>query len=174
MYLPKSKYSSTKYTNGKDYVTKDGKYYTGPYFITYNDKFYTGNKPSKNAKELRRLDDKLIFANFVGEHIQPTSKDFERGYIVRYFSQDTRTKEVIETKKQRHVGLSQYNYIESLNFKWDLTQPAYDIVKEDYVYSGSITRNKNITIEADKQMKGISLILKDPSEFVITNKNRIL
>ena len=166
MYLPKSKYSETKYTNGKEYVTEDGKYYTGPFFITYSGKFFTGNKPSKNARELRRLDVEIQKLQFTGEFIQTTEKDYEKGFIERYFSQDKRNKNVIETKKPKFLKLRQLPYVESLSLKWNLKQPAEDIVKGKYVYSGSVSKNKDLIEQAKKQMKGISLLLKSPSEFI--------
>lgn len=166
MYLPKSKYSNTKYTNGKEYVTEDGKYYTGPYFITYNGTFFTGNKPSKNAKELRRIDKEVQNLQFTSEFIQPTEKDYQKGFIERFFSQDKRNKNIIETKKSKFLKLRQLPYVESLSFKWNLAQPADDIVKGKYVYSGSISKNKNLIEQAENQMTGISLLLKSPSEFV--------
>lgn len=166
MYLPKSKYSNTKYTNGKEYVTEDGKYYTGAYFITYSGKFFTGNKPSNNVRELRRLDVEIQKLQFTGEFIQPTEKDYEKGFIERYFSQDKRNKNVIETKKPKFLKLRQLPYVESLSFKWNLAQPADDIIKGKYVYSGSVSKNKDLIEQAEKQMKGISLLLKSPSEFI--------
>jgi hypothetical protein len=166
MYLPKSKYSNTKYTNGKEYVTEDGKYYTGAYFITYSGKFFTGNKPSNNARELRRLDVEIQKLKFTGEFIQPTEKDYEKGFIERYFSQDKRNKNVIETKKSKFLKLRQLPYVESLSLKWNLKQPAEDIVKGKYVYSGSVSKNKNLIEQAENQMAGISFLLKSPSEFV--------
>ena len=75
-------------------------------------------------------------------------------------------KEFIETKKSKFLKLRQLPYVESLSLKWNLKQPAEDIVKGKYVYSGSISKNKDITQQAEKQMKVISLILKSPSEFI--------
>lgn len=166
MYLPKSKYSETKYTRGKEYVTKDGKFYTGAYFITYSGKFYTGAKPSKNARELMRLDEEALKIPFISEHIQPTAKDYEQGYIIRYFSQDKRNKNVIETGKKKYLQLSKLPYVEGISFKWYISQPAEDVKKGDYIFSGSISKNKSMLEQIGEDIKGILLLIKSPSEFV--------
>lgn len=169
MYLPKTKYSKPEYTRGDTYVLPSGKYYTGWYFETYDGRYFTGKVPSKTSELLQQENQSDAFTplnRFVNDLIIPSTKDYEAGYITRYYLQDKRNKSIIEVKQKKYQELIKRQYITGTHIKWNLSKPAENKNVGPYVYFGSAAKNKELVLDAEKIVPGLSNTIKNYGEFV--------
>ena len=169
MYLPKSKYSKPIYSRGDSLYLPSGKAYTGWYFETYNDKYYTGKTPTRTSQELVKEVHTDAFnpaKRFTNDLIIPTELNYKDGYITRYFLQDKRTKSIIEAKKKKYLELKKFQYIQSIKVKWNLTAPAENINEGPYVFFGSASKNKELILDAEKTIEGLSNSINNYGQFV--------
>ena len=172
MYLPESKYSDPKFTNGNKYTLKNGDIYTGWYFIAFTGKAYSGKKPSENSRRLFEMDphsDLFVgsyLPKFISEYNFPTEKDYEEGVFKRYFVQDRRDKNIIEVKKETYQIYVIQSFVDTVVIDWQLNGPAEDINHGPYIYFGAANQNRQIVKEAEKAIKGLTSFIKYYNQFV--------
>lgn len=169
MYLPKSKYSEPKYTQGDLYTKENGEPYIGWYFQTYDEKYYTGKLPTKKSKPIfnqSHSDLEVTEVKFSNDRVRPTEKDYQQEYFNRYFLEDRRNKNIIEVKKSKYLKFSKKSYINSTTVKWNLSKPVDNLKKGSYIYFGSAAKNKETILEAEKHIKKLSSVIKNYGEFV--------
>ena len=132
MYLPKSKYSKPLYTRGDEYFLPNGRFYTGWYFTTYKGESYTGKVPSRSSRKLvkDKRSDLFIKEKFSSDFILPTPDDMEQGFMIRYYIQDKRTKNIIEVKKERYNMFIKQSHLTGVQIRSDLSKQS------DYVKKG--------------------------------------
>lgn len=184
MYLPKSKYKTGLYSDGKTLVTSpDGEAYVGPYIETFDGKFFSGNSPmEKGSRELAVVEP---FPEGPVDYLEPlkydevrqdveafnlrstqplqmsypkvSAEDRKSASIVRYFAKDKNTGRIFEINKQDYLSLK--------HKETKYYYPRYDILGINW---SLISRGLNISIlaRAEKTFPGISSYLKDPSQFV--------
>ena len=156
MYIPKSKYSSPKYTSGEELKKPDGTFYRGYYVTDTKGQIYSGKKPSKSSITLTdsretTLKPKFTFSN---DNIVVTERNKQAGFIKRFFLQDFRTRKIIEVKKNKFDYFKNFKYIISLEVDWLLTEPVEDVVKGNYILEGSASKNEKV-IKEQQVIKGL-------------------
>jgi hypothetical protein len=172
MYLPKSKYT-VKITKGGDFYKKDGSTYRGKYIETYNGQIFTGGEltPASEKLEDFRYSASVItnFSQvaFKSDMIKPTKEDYKEGFITRYYVQDIRNKAIIEANKENYKGFLTLPYLKTLKLKWNLKGPAENVNKGPYIYFGAISKNKELVLEGEKTIEGLSEFIFNYGEFVV-------
>lgn len=170
MYIPKSKYTSPKYTNGNTFTKPDGTYYTGWYVETFRGEYLSGKVPSKDSIQLINEGEVEVSIpttfNFSTDIIIPTQQDYKAGFFYRYYVQDRRNRAIIEVTQVKYKYFLKQNYTQEVKVKWLLEGPAENINKGLYIYFGAASKNEEAIKEAESTIKGLSSIIKSYSEFV--------
>ena len=169
MYLPRSKYSQPIYSRGDSLFLPSGKAYTGWYFETYDGRYFTGKTPTKTSEELtedKHTDLFISAKRFTNDLIIPTELDYKNEFITRYFMQDKRNKSIIEVKKKKFEELNKFQHIQGIKIKWNLKAPAENINQGSYIYFGSAAKNKELILDAEKTISGLSKTINNYGEFV--------
>lgn len=167
--LPRSKYSDSIHTPGKEF-TLDGKNYVGWYFVTYQEEYYTGKIPSKDSKKIFKVlpqtptlpADRL----FISQINEPTLDDRVRGVWERYLLQNQKSKVIIEVTKERYQAFKNTPNIKKTTLEWVIKGPANDVVKGPYTYKGAENKNRETVLKLESTFPGITNYFKDYSEFV--------
>ena len=104
---------------------------------------------------------------------EPTDRDYEKGYITRYFAQKKSGPKKIteisesqfETHKLSYRGLNNKLY-EVFSIEWEITGPKNDIYKGKVpVSTGVESTNINLLELEEEDHPGIMKYLNDPLEF---------
>jgi hypothetical protein len=179
-YLPKSRYRKPKSTNGGEFIIKStGEAYTGSYIETFKKKYYAGSSPEQMGEELEKVRQRGDF-DLLGEAFatlsplllkalkggvirkRPTTSEIVMGEMKRYFVQDPVTQKIVEVTKPDYVELKKQlpnrRYVE---VPWNIQEPAEDIMFGNYKYEGAATKNLNTVVALEKQMPGISRVVRD-------------
>ena len=172
MYRPKGKISKPKYSNGT-FEKPDGTPYVGFYFEDSAGNQYTGKSPGKNSIPLiDTTDTEGInftptpgFNFFSSEVVFPTEEDYENGFFIRYFLQDSRSSKIIEVGKNKYNSFRRKGYINSVTIEWLLTTPIENVEKGPYVYFGSKAKNKE-TVEKQENIPNLSSYIKNFAQFI--------
>lgn len=173
MYLPKSKYSIIVAKPGQ--YTLNGKEYVGPVLVDYRGKTYAGSDPSNIKGEVIRTTVDPEPVREVPAKIVPTEEDYGKGFMIRYFRQDNRSKKVDEIASGSAFSNTRYAYASA---SWILTGSLDD---REYQINGRVKpviirgvryKNEQTIQEMDKILPGISGsgILSNPEEFVLSLK----
>ena len=179
-YLPKTRYRKPKSTNGGEFIVKStGEPYTGSYIQTFKKKYYAGNSPEQMGEELEKIRVRgdfdllgeafatlspLLLAALKGGVIrkQPTPSEITLGEVKRYFTQDPVTNKIVELTKPDYVELKKQlptnRYVE---VPWKIKGPAEDMMFGDYKYEGAATTNLKTIIALEKQIPGITGVVRD-------------
>jgi len=169
MYLPKSKYSKPKYSRGERFQLLNGTDYIGWYFKTYKNEYFTGKAPTSRSQKLKELitdDTGDTGKQFVNDYVRPTEENYKNGFLTRFFLQDVRNKSIIEVKQTKYNTLRKLPYINGVKIDWVLKSPAEDGVKNGYIFFGSASKNKELVLEAEETITGLSSAIKSFSEFI--------
>lgn len=179
-YLPKSRYRKPKSTNGGEFIVKStGEPYTGSYIETFKKKYYAGSSPEQIGEELEKVRQRGDF-DLLGEAFatlsplllkalkggvvrkKPTASEIVMGEIKRYFVQDPVTQKIVEVTKPEYVELKKQlpnrRYVE---VPWSIKEPAEDMMFGNYKYEGAATKNLNTIVALEKQMPGITNVVRD-------------
>ena len=179
-YLPKSRYRKPKSTNGGEFIIKStGEPYTGSYIETFKKKYYAGSSPEQMGEELEKVRQRGDF-DLLGEAFatlsplllkalkggvirkKPTTSEIVMGEIKRYFVQDPVTQKIVEVTKPEYVELKKQlpnrRYAE---VPWNIKEPAEDMMFGNYKYEGAATQNRKTVIALEKQMPGITGVVRD-------------
>ena len=179
-YLPKSRYRKPKSTNGGEFVIKSTKEpYTGSYIETFKKKYYAGSSPEQIGEELEKVRDRGDF-DLLGEAFatlsplllkalkggvirkKPTTSEIVLGEVKRYFTQDPVTNNIIEVTKPDYVELKkQLPNRKYAEVPWNIKGPAEDMMVGNYKYEGAATKNLNTIVALEKQMPGITRVVRD-------------
>jgi hypothetical protein len=203
MYLPKFKYQGGLFTIGGEFAVKaTGENYKGFYFRTYKGELYTGAEPSlkgnnselipleKEEQETGTLetldvtvyDDilnnphefKLKTTEQVPQHVPVvTVGDTVNGFIIRYFTQNKLTKQIIEINKQVYNELESrsvryfYKNYSVVRINWFLSGELEDTQNRPYRIPGVRTKNLESIKSGEKAIPGLTQYLRDPLQFVV-------
>lgn len=184
-YLPKTRYRKPKSTSGNEFIVKStGEPYTGSYIETFKKKYYAGTSPEQLGEELEKIRQAGDF-DLLGEAFatlgplllqalkggvirkQPTPSEIAQGEIKRYFVQDPVTEKIVEVTKPDYVELKKK--LPGRRFAevpWRIQEPAEDVMFGNYKYEGAATRNLNTIVALEKQMPGITSVVRDFSYLV--------
>jgi len=184
MYLPKTKYRTGLYSDGRTLVTSlNGEAYTGPYIETFDGRYFSGNSPmDPNSKELAVIEplpegpvtylepleydeirqDEEAFKLRDTLQLQisypvVTEKDRTQASITRYFAKDKSTDRIFEINRQ--------DYLSILQKEVKYYYPRYEVRGLNWSLISSGVNQISIN-QLEKVFSGISEYLKDPSQFV--------
>lgn len=198
-YIPQNKILTNQYTAGKEYSLENGNEYIGFFHIIYNGQKYSGHIPTKDSKLLlpykeiktnylinsdsvneynkinKNSDIQNIryFKNIPSFYPKPTSKDYELGYIERYFSKhiNKNNDSIQEIDQNTHNSIlyedKTYDdvcyIITKLN--WKITGNLENELINSVIIYGVINTNFNSIKLKEKTFPGLSMYLNDLKEF---------
>lgn len=187
-YYPLNRVLTNQKTNGGEF-TLNGSNYTGYYYKTYNGQVFTGKDPvqgpskvlqpadlasnaSTNSQEAFRTGRSASAGNQptfqipVPYYPKPTSTDYKRGSIIRYFVKKRgQSGYVIEVDKSTHDSLlksdSVYDYItyETTSLFWQISGPQHDTIQNGGKVSGIIDTNRRLTMMKDASFPGLAAFI---------------
>ena len=95
----------------------------------------------------------------------PTSKDYSKGYINRYFVQKINDLKITETNKNNYNDIYN-NYFSKLVIQWIISGPKNNVYKNKILdRKGVQEQNIQTLFENEKLMKGLKNYLNNPLEF---------
>ena len=95
----------------------------------------------------------------------PTSKDYSKGYINRYFVQKINDLKITETNKNNYNDIYN-NYFSKVVIQWIISGPKNNVYKNKILdRKGVQEQNIQTLVEYEKSMKGIKNYLNNPLEF---------
>ena len=171
MWLPVFKYL-VKFARAGMFKFKSGQSYEGAYVETSTGKFYAGDKPGDETLELIYDDSEISPAisvdepEFVSEAIYPEPSDYDRGFMMRYFLRKDTSDKIIEVGKQYYDSALTKLYFKGTTVKWILEKPVKDIFNQGYLFKGAATRNKENTLKASLQLRGLDTFITEYDKFV--------
>lgn len=171
MYLPKFKQKAGGEVPGILVDPKTKLRYTGKYVKDFKGNFFKGSTITSKSEPLElqqseAVDKKL---NFYSDAVSPTSSDYKRGYMIRYFAKDGRNGKVIELNKKNYLirQLEDKLYIRTAKIAWYITGEPEDQILNGYLYPGTKSRNQDIINQLEKSIPGVQeQILKNLGQFV--------
>ena len=171
MYLPKSKYTGPLYTPEGVYVYEDGTPFKGWFILTYKAEAFEGTNPKEAGRnillkveyDLRNQLDQV--ASNTLHYLEPTDKDYQKGFISRYFVK-TKSNNLIKEVNRLAYRAATAPFLQRLEILWNLTGPVEDLQIGSYIKEGAATKNRKVIEAAEQQMQGISQYLIDYGEYV--------
>jgi hypothetical protein len=190
-YYPLNRVLTNQKTNGGEF-TLNGSNYFGYYYKTYNGQVFSGKDPvqgpsqilqrsspasntgqSSQASRSANAGSQPTFQIPVPYYPKPTSTDYKRGSIVRYFVKKRgQSGYVIEVDKSTHDSLlksdSEYDYItyETTSLFWQISGPQHDTIQNGGKVSGIIDTNRRLTMMKDPTFPGLAAFIgEDYSKF---------
>jgi len=127
---------------------------------------------SYSKKYEQTISSPLLKTNF----IQPTTNDYIKGYFTRYVAQLKATTRpefnIVELNKESFNKIIQDLNINKsyklASFNWKISGPFFDLYKDNIrIEAGIIDTNLRSLQNAEKSITGITLLLKDPTQFAI-------
>jgi len=96
----------------------------------------------------------------------PTEDDYQTGFIRRYFLQDVRSTEIKEIDAPTYKSIASKAYFRRVKLEWNLNGPSEDQIVGGYKYPGAIARNRDVVIQAEETIPGITEFLSDLKQYV--------
>ena len=171
-WLPAFKYLSGLFAGSGEFIQDNGAPYEGSYHKLYNGKTYTGDKPGKNSVEIflddsePHLPDPTYESKVVSEQSFPEPKDYEKGFFTRYFIKDIRVGKIVEVEKLTYDKKEEEKHLLGTTIRWILQKPVKDIFNQGFLFKGAATRNKENTMKASLEMKGLDKFITIYDKFV--------
>ena len=178
MYLPSFKYKGNLITEGDEYSIKGSDQpYVGKYFLTDTGKYFTGNKPGDgpnqrlvpyikpvggvNGTRIERYD--LVRQKEIETQLKdtlpvplyypkPTSSDYTKGIVKRYFAIDKTTGQILEITTKVYASMKAQ--------KPEYYFPKYELKTLKWSLRDRSTNRINSSVAK------LDSYLKDPSQFV--------
>lgn len=188
IFYLKSQITEGLYTPGKQYVDDLGKEYIGQYHKYIDGLVMSGTTYTNSSTRLYPFQENATIyeqltninkTDYVAPYYFPprlTEKDYETGYIKRYFLQRRNSiMEIVEVDEKQYKmwrkigsGIDEklYNGIE---INWKLTGSAYTVFENKIKTEGVFDINKNTIHEAVKTLHGLTSYITDYLEFYKTN-----
>lgn len=93
-------------------------------------------------------------------YFNPSGDDFEVPFVRRYFVRKINSKDIVEVDGDNFKTISPAIYV-LVSIKWKLSGPANSIYEKGLLKTeGYIDFNKRQIIEAEKELPGISSVIK--------------
>ena len=178
-YLPKHKQAAKDKLNELGGSLTDpltGLNFNGKFIQDYLGRFFKGDKLTKNSEPLEYVPEdhssqktSRFDTRFVTEFVSPSTADYNKGVLKRYFCKDSRTNKIIEVGTEKYKLFKQESklYRRVIRIEWYITGEAEDQIIDGYLYPGTKAKNQDVINKAEKILPGIGAqILKDPSQFV--------
>lgn len=172
MFLPKSKYTIKVAKAGQ--FSYDGRPYTGPYIETYKGAKYPGKDISKITDPSKQLKDLTEFPKIEiplldrKVDLAPTPEDYKKGRMIRYFQKNNKTGVLKELNKEQYDARIRSTEGFTTGFcTWILVGQLEDFYVGKYPGKGVKTRNQEAINRLEETLRGVSLYLPDPGQYVV-------
>ena len=168
MFIPKSKYSTSKHTPGREFLL-NGKRYIGWYIQLSTGEYYTGkvfDTKSVKLESVKNTGETEIIYPFHDVKTSPSPKDIQNKTWTRYFLRDKRNSRIIEVDKERYGLFRVKPYVIRVTLDWVLQGPAENLIINGYQYYGAAHKNKVAAEALEPTMPGLSTFIKNYAEFV--------
>ena len=171
-YLPKIKMKKNKKL-GK-LLTLAGALYTGASFMDHLGNFFKGKKLTKDSEPLLFVPDKPEedkSKDIFNRYTSPSSKDYEKGSMKRYFVKDIPSNKVSELDKKSYLVQKKENkpYRKFHTIDWLVKGVIEDTTISGYSAEGIKSKNAKTIASAEQALPGISNLLNNNSEFAQNN-----
>lgn len=103
---------------------------------------------------------------------KPTEDDYIQGTFRRYFLQDVRNSEIKEISAETYKNIADKGYYRRTKLEWNLLGPSEDEKVNGYIYPGAVARNRDVVVQAEEVIPGISEFLSDLKQFVVEEASK--
>lgn len=103
---------------------------------------------------------------------KPAEEDYIQGTFRRYFLQDVRNGEIKEITSETYKSIADKGYYRRTKLEWNLLGPSEDETVNGYIYPGAIARNRDVVVQAEEVIPGISEFLSDLKQFVVEEASK--
>lgn len=103
---------------------------------------------------------------------KPTEDDYIQGSFRRYFLQDVRNGEIKEITSETYKSIADKGYYRRTKLEWNLLGPSEDETVNGYIYPGAIARNRDVVVQAEEVIPGITEFLSDLKQFVVEEASK--
>ncbi len=105
-------------------------------------------------------------------YAKPTEEDYIQGTFRRYFLQDVRNGEIKEITSETYKSIADKGYYRRTKLEWNLLGPSEDETLNGYIYPGAVARNRDVVLQAEEVIPGITEFLSDLKQFVVEDSSR--
>jgi hypothetical protein len=105
-------------------------------------------------------------------YAKPTEDDYIQGTFRRYFLQDVRNGEIKEITSETYKSIIDKGYYRRTKLEWNLLGPSEDETVNGYIYPGAVARNRDVVIQAEEVIPGITEFLSDLRQFVVEDSSK--
>lgn len=103
---------------------------------------------------------------------KPTEDDYIQGTFRRYFLQDVRNGEIKEINSETYKSIADKGYYRRTKLEWNLLGPSEDETVNGYIYPGAVARNRDVVVQAEEVIPGITEFLSDLKQFVVEEASK--
>lgn len=103
---------------------------------------------------------------------KPTEEDYIQGSFRRYFLQDVRNSEIKEITSETYKSIADKGYYRRTKLEWNLLGPSEDEIVNGYSYPGAVARNRDVVLQAEEAIPGITEFLSDLRQFVVEEASK--
>ena len=103
---------------------------------------------------------------------KPTEEDYIQGSFRRYFLQDVRNSEIKEITSETYKNIADKGYYRRTKLEWNLLGPSEDEIVNGYSYPGAVARNRDVVLQAEEAIPGITEFLSDLKQFVVEEASK--
>ena len=103
---------------------------------------------------------------------KPTEEDYIQGSFRRYFLQDVRNSEIKEITSETYKSIADKGYYRRTKLEWNLLGPSEDEIVNGYSYPGAVARNRDVVLQAEEAIPGITEFLSDLKQFVVEEASK--
>jgi len=103
---------------------------------------------------------------------KPTEEDYVQGSFRRYFLQDVRNSEIKEITSETYKSIADKGYYRRTKLEWNLLGPSEDEIVNGYSYPGAIARNRDVVLQAEEAIPGMTEFLSDLRQFVVEEASK--
>jgi len=103
---------------------------------------------------------------------KPTEDDYIQGSFRRYFLQDVRNAEIKEITSETYKSIADKGYYRRTKLEWNIVGPSEDEIVNGYSYPGAIARNRDVVLQAEEAIPGMTEFLSDLKQFVIEEASK--
>ena len=101
----------------------------------------------------------------------PTEKDYENGYITRYFTRQANSpqSEILEISQEKYTELntSATGFYKTIELDWKITGDLNSSLVNGVKHIGVLEANQNSINEAEKDLPNMSMVLNNLVQFYI-------
>ena len=171
-YLPKIKQIVGGKLKGFLKDPSTGLKFAGSFVKDFKGNFFKGKSITSKSEPLEFVPEGSVSTDevFKNVFVTPSSSDYAKGSMIRYFARDTRDGKVVELDKVSYLKIQKEKklYRKTLKVEWFIKGNPEEEVINGYIYPGVKDKNENVAKKANKLLPGIETQhLSNYAEFVV-------